>query len=140
MDPRIGTSYVCVRTNERTNAGFAARVDRLVNKRDETIANDGAVSLPIVAVLFSARFTVASVAMDEENAEIYDVKVRNEVGKAARETPRPRHDPVAEVVDVAADAPPTADDQLCTSRRLQSLQVRDSFIRWVGAEQVLLRV
>ena len=55
------------------------RVDRLVNKRDETIANDGAVSLPIVAVLFSARFTVASVAMDEENAEIYDVKVRNEV-------------------------------------------------------------
>ena len=70
---------------------------------------------PIPAVLCRTlrRHVRLCVPVDAED----DVKAWDEMRKATRETPSPRHDPITEVTDVATHAPPAADNELCASLR-----------------------
>jgi hypothetical protein len=58
--------------------------------------------------------------MDEQDSEIHGIKVGHRVG-AAWQAPCKPHHPVAEVVDVARDAPPPRHHQLPSRLRFERL-------------------
>lgn len=51
-------------------------------------------------------------AATQQNSHVDNVKVGQDVGEAARQAERQRHHQVAEVVGVAADAPPARGQQV----------------------------
>ncbi|KAI3481015.1 hypothetical protein L1887_56841 [Cichorium endivia] len=91
---------------------LSARYAGSVDARDDAAADEFAVLVPVLAVLFLAGLVVAELAVYEEDGKVGDVKVRDGGGKAAGERPGPRHGPVAEVVGVARAAPPARGEEL----------------------------
>mmetsp|Transcript_5638 Transcript_5638/g.23129 ORF Transcript_5638/g.23129 Transcript_5638/m.23129 type:complete len:219 (-) Transcript_5638:733-1389(-) len=112
----------------------------LIHVRDQPVLDDGAVLVPVLPVLLLARLAVPHVPVHEQDAEVDDVKVWHHVRKPAREAPGPRHEPVAQVVDVPRDAPPPAGDKPGAPLRGQVRQVRHPRVVRVVAEPVLLEV
>mmetsp|Transcript_8209 Transcript_8209/g.29984 ORF Transcript_8209/g.29984 Transcript_8209/m.29984 type:complete len:364 (-) Transcript_8209:421-1512(-) len=116
------------------------RSTRSVHVRTEPPPHDGAVRVPVLPVLLLARLLISLVAVHEQHAEINDVKIRHDVAEPARQAPRPRHEPIAEVVDVPRHAPPPGDQQTRAARGREVLQVLHRRVVRVLAETILLPV
>ena len=71
---------------------------RLVHAGDELVLDDGAVALPVLAVLERAALEVAAAAVDEDGDEEDGVEVRDRGARALAEAPREAHHPVRDVV------------------------------------------
>mmetsp|Transcript_31262 Transcript_31262/g.58285 ORF Transcript_31262/g.58285 Transcript_31262/m.58285 type:complete len:275 (+) Transcript_31262:79-903(+) len=112
----------------------------LVHERDYAPAHNRAIRVPIFAVLLLAGVLVAHFPVNEQSSEVDGVEVRDDVVEPARQTPRPSHDPVAEVVDVPRNSPPPAYQELGSTLGGQGLEVRHGRIVGVRPELVLLPV
>lgn len=73
-------------------------VDRLVDSGNELVLDDGAISLPVLAILNRATLKVASTAMDEDGDEEDGVEVGNDGCTSDHCTPAEAHGPVGDVV------------------------------------------
>lgn len=142
---------------------------RSVDPRNNAAPHQRCIPVPIGVILLLALLLVPSLTVDEQNAKVdeeeigeYDTpathlgrlhslllhiasggidSLQNDVSRnARRETVRPRHDPVTEVVDMARAAPPAGRDQLGASSRLDVFEVLHAGVVGVRAETVLLVV
>ena len=78
----------------------------------------GAVQTPVLSILLLTCLVITSLPVDEERSKVEAVEVRDNGWhgvKATRKAPTESHDPIAEVVDMPAHAPPAADDKLGAS-------------------------
>lgn len=82
----------------------------LVDARNDSVLDLLAVSLPVFTVLCSALVVISALTVQQENAKIDGVKVRNGCGKSTRQAPGQGHEPITKVVDVARHAPPSRGD------------------------------
>ena len=125
------------------------------------------VLLPILAIFPQALFLIPHLTMNEQDGEIDNIKVceshppalrftlnhnsltaqrearflLNHISSQTRgETIRPRHDPIAEIVDVPGGAPPPRDQELTTRFCLHVLQMGDLRIIRVRPEAILFVV
>jgi len=81
-----------------------------------------------------------AVGGDEPRARMEDAGRDFVPGGEGGEAERPRHEPVAEVVDVSGPAPPAGRQQTAARMRLDVGEVRHLGIVGVGAEGILLAV
>lgn len=140
-----------------------------VNAWNDPAPDQRRIPVPVGSVLALALLLVTLLAVDQQRAKVHQEEVREDhspapalgglnglllqvpggrvdaqdnsvAGNARRQAVRPRHDPVAQVVDVAGASPPAGRDQLGAAGRLDVLEVLDAGIVRVGAETVLLVV
>ena len=62
------------------------------------------VSYVLCSILLAACIIIAQLTVPKQHGEVDDVKVGDRCAKATRQTPRPAHHPVAEVVGVTTSA------------------------------------
>jgi len=98
-------------------------VDRLVDSGNELVLDDGAISLPVLAILNRATLKVASTAMDEDGDEEDGVEVGNDGCTSDHCTPAEAHGPVGDVVRFTRVSPPTTDKKAVPMRSLNKLGV-----------------
>lgn len=94
----------------------------LIDAWDNSIFHFGAVSVPVLSILLSAFFFIATFSMHQEDGKVNAVKVRNNRSETARQAPSYGHEPVSQIVDMASLAPPSRSQQTRASAGFNVLE------------------
>src|SRR5437773_73545 len=99
------TSTPIQRTKTRVRRPDGMRIAS-VDVGNQAVRDAAAVLAPVRAVLLAAIALVPTEPMEQEEREAQRVHVGHEGPEPTRERPRPVHQEIARVVDVAGAAPP----------------------------------
>lgn len=108
---------------------FFAPARLSVDTRNESILDDLAVSLPIVAVLASATFKVARASVRQHGQEKRRIKERNGRVESSAHSPSQGLNPIGRVIRLASPCPESTGEQLVSVLGLDIRRVLDDGAR-----------
>src|SRR5262249_43388670 len=98
----VQSSHAAFATEDTARLGkLRGSALRSVQPRHDSAGDHSAISVPIGAVTCCAHPVIASLAMQQQNGEIYAIKIGQRASKQGWKTPRDAHEKISQIVHVA---------------------------------------